>query len=48
MRTKLLAREMKAVKQALKAAEKVNVDYGVHTISHYAKLMLEECLEKKG
>jgi len=44
----LLAREIKAVKQALKAVEKVNVNYSVYIISYYAKLMLEECLEKKG
>jgi len=39
---------MKAVKQALKAAEKVNVNYSIYTISYYTKLILEECLEKKG
>ena len=44
----MLAREIKAVKYALKVVEKVNVNYGVYIISYYTKLILEEgCLEKK-
>jgi len=44
----LLAREIKAIKQALKAVKKVNVNYSIYIISYYVKLILEECLEKKG
>ena len=46
--SKLLTREIKAIKQALKVVEKVNINYSVYTISYYAKLILEEYLEKKG
>ena len=44
----MFAREMKAVKYALKARKKVDIDYGVQMVVHYAETMSEECSEEKG